>query len=213
MYQSAISFTANGLELEGIVAKPDKPQSACPMVVLCNAHPGLFGALNNTLMDSISKVLVQADIATLRFNYRGIGGSQGAFTNGEREAADVAAAVQLANGWPGIKKGHVGVLGYSFGAGVLLRSPEKLKGVRAAVLIAPPVSSFENAPLLRERFPKLFILGEQDKVAPPERIKDMLAQTRGNLETRIVLKVNHSWRGGESETALQCADFLFQHIR
>ncbi|MSP79311.1 MAG: hypothetical protein EXR67_07185 [Dehalococcoidia bacterium] len=213
MQQSAISFDVNGLSLEGIVAKPEGLSSPFPMAVLCNAHPGLFGALSNTLMDTLNSTFVQAGIATLRFNYRGVGGSAGTFSNGDQEGSDVFAAIRLANAWPGIRQGHIAVVGYSFGAGLLLRMREKLKGVRAVVLIAPPPASLERAPLLQEKLPKLFVVGGQDRVAPPMKIEQLLTTASYAPRLHIIAKVNHSWRGGETETAERCAAFLSQYVQ
>lgn len=208
MQQTAIAFDADGLTLEGIVARPSGPAGACPMAVLCHAHPALAGAMEHPLLLAFNKALVDAGIATLRFNFRGVGGSQGEFTNGEREAADVAAAVRLAGHWPGVRRGRVGLVAYSFGAGVVLRGRDRLKGVRAAVLISPPPASLASSRILTEKLPRLFLVGESDRIAQPARLQQLLSEADRASELRVVSGANHAWRGHEDEAARHAAEFL-----
>ena len=208
MQQTAIAFDADGLTLEGIVSRPSGMVVACPMAVLCHAHPALAGTMEHPLLLAFNKALVDAGIATLRFNFRGVGGSQGEFTNGEREAADVTAAVRLAGHWPGVRGGRVGLMAYSFGAGVVLRGKERIKGVRAAVLISPPPASLASSRFLKEKLPRLFLVGDADRIAQPTRLQQLLSEAGRASELRVVAGANHAWRGHEDEAARHAAEFL-----
>jgi hypothetical protein len=164
--------------------------------------------MEHPLLLAFNKALVDAGIATLRFNFRGVGGSQGEFTNGEREAADVAAAVRLAGHWPGVRQGRVGLVAYSFGAGVVLRSKEKLNGVRAAVLVSPPPASLASSRILNEKLPRLFLVGDSDRIAAPALLQHLLAEADRASELQVVSGANHAWRGHEDEAARHVAEFL-----
>ncbi|MBM3947387.1 MAG: hypothetical protein FJ315_08345, partial [SAR202 cluster bacterium] len=157
MQQTAIAFKSGDLNLEGIVARPSGTSGAIPIAVLCHAHPALAGTMEHPLLLAVNKALVDAGIATLRFNFRGVGASEGTFTNGEREGEDVAAALLVAGRWPGVRRGRVGVVAYSFGAGVVLRDKGRGRRARATVLVSPPPSALAGSRLLGEKVPRLIL--------------------------------------------------------
>lgn len=213
MQQTAIAFKSGALSLEGIVARPSATTGAFPVAVLCHAHPALAGTMEHPLLAAVNTALVDAGIATLRFNFRGVGASEGEFTNGECEAADVAAALNVAGRWPGVRRGRVAVVGYSFGAGVMLRDSSCIKGARAAVMASPPPSALAGSRLLGEKFPRLIIVGEADRIAQPERIRELVAGAAHAPALQVVAGANHAWRGHEGEAARLVAAFLAEGLR
>ncbi|MSQ11660.1 MAG: alpha/beta fold hydrolase [Dehalococcoidia bacterium] len=212
MQRSAISFKSGDLTLEGMVARPKAEGDPVPIVVLCHTHPAMAGTMTHPLLEAMSRALAATGIATFRFNFRGIGGSEGAFSNGEEEAADITAALQVAGRWPGTRRGRVGLVGHSFGAGVALRGLAARKGVRAEVLVAPPPAAISPERLEKDPTPKLFLVGEADRIAPPARLRELLASCGERVQLQVVPGANHTWRGAEEEAARLCSEFLARHL-
>ena len=77
MRQSAVSFEADGLTFEGVVAQPDEGTGPWPGVVICHPHPLHGGNMDNNVVLALALGLAQEGFVTLRFNFRGVGGSQG----------------------------------------------------------------------------------------------------------------------------------------
>ena len=89
MRQSAVSFKAKGLNFEGIVATPDDVSGPIPGVVICHPHPLFGGNMDNNVVIAVSFSLVEQGFATIRFNFRGVGNSDGEHTKGEQEYQEV----------------------------------------------------------------------------------------------------------------------------
>ena len=95
MRQSAVIFEANGLTFEGVLAQPDDSTDSVPGVVIC--HPGPLGGgnMDNNVVVAVSFALVEEGFATLRFNFRGVGNSQGEHSKGELEHQEALAALEF----------------------------------------------------------------------------------------------------------------------
>ena len=84
--QSAVSFKTEGLTFEGVVAQPDDGSGPWPGVVICHPHPLHGGSMDNNVVLALALGLVEEGFVTLRFNFRGVGGSEGEHTKGEKES-------------------------------------------------------------------------------------------------------------------------------
>ena len=102
MRQSAVSFEANGLKFEGILSTPDDLIGDVPGVVVCHPHPLFGGNMHNNVVSAVTYHLSTVGIATLKFNFRGVGNSEGEHSKGELEYQEVVAAQKLLSAWPGI---------------------------------------------------------------------------------------------------------------
>jgi alpha/beta superfamily hydrolase len=121
-------------------ANPDADRA----VVLCHPHPLYGGTMHSAVILAIAKVLAERGgdrVATLRFNYRGVGASDGSYGEGRGETLDARAAIrEMKQRLPHAK---VSVCGYSFGTGVGLRAAAIEGGVERVVLVAPAVRIFD----------------------------------------------------------------------
>ena len=104
MRQSSIAFDTKVLTLEGVVASPVGASGSLPGVVVCHPHPLFGGSMDNPLVLGVCQALVDEDFVALRFNFRGVGKSEGSFTGGEKEPEDVRAALGLLEQWPGVNR-------------------------------------------------------------------------------------------------------------
>ena len=208
MRQNAISFSSQQLTLEGVVSVPQGGPGRYPAVVVCHPHPVFQGDMDHPLVLAVCTALDQRGLATLRFNFRGVGRSEGEFTNGQKELEDVQAALKVASHWLGLNRRRMGLVGYSFGAAVILRGLSRLKNPKALVLISPPPTAVEVGPPRRDQRPRLFLVGDADRISPAERLGEVVASLAGSPELRIVPGVDHTWSGREAEAAEHTALFL-----
>ena len=153
--------TADGIELEALLEEATEPLGA---LVLCHPHPEHGGTMRAPILQAIADEALVRGLDVLRFNFRGIGGSQGAHGGGSAEMLDVDAAVSSLSGH---RVPAIGVAGWSFGAVLALRwQAESGSGIRY-VGIAPPVDSPLTPPLPGpgELLPaeRTFIVGDRDQ--------------------------------------------------
>ena len=212
MRQSAIVFKSRELNLEGVIASPSGLQGDFPGVVVCHPHPLFGGDMNNAVVTALCQALAEESFVALRFNFRGVGGSEGEFTKGDREHEDVFAALTLLRSWPGVKKGRVGVAGYSFGASMILSNLSSSKGARSLLLISPPLASLDNKDLVGDNRPKQFIVGDRDRLVPYPSLKEKVDVMDGSAHLLGVPAADHSWRGHEAEVARRAVDFFSETL-
>jgi alpha/beta superfamily hydrolase len=200
-----ITFTSEGLTLEGILHQP--VSSPCPAAAVCHPHPLYGGNMNNNVVAAVCRALAEAGIAGLRFNYRGVGRSEGKYGNGLGERTDAAAALAHLRQLAEVEQDRVGVIGYSFGATVALTAADE----RLAAVAAISVPAFsQGLPDLAIRCPTLLISGEQDEIAPPASLAT-LARTIGlQCQVTVVPGADHFWWGYEKELAELVAQFFRQ---
>ena len=139
MGEKAINFSSGALQLEGVLGCPEGAAGPLPGVVLCHPGPTGGGNMNNNLVLSVHTALIQTGFVSLRFNFRGVGNSQGVHAQGEEEAEDAEAALSLLKDRPEVDGARVGMAGYSFGSGVILGSLARYSNSRAFVLFSPSV--------------------------------------------------------------------------
>lgn len=136
--------------IEGFAGEPSlearlrAPLGATRAVLLCHPHPLYGGTMHSAVPLAITKVLAERGektVATLRFNYRGVGASEGSYGDGLGETFDARAALRfLREHAPGAK---LSVCGYSFGTWVGLRAAAMERGVERVALVAPAVRIFD----------------------------------------------------------------------
>ena len=212
MRQQSIAFRSGRLTLEGIVTLPSVGRGDCPGVVVCHAHPVLGGNMTSDVTHAICQSLDEAGIATFRFNFRGVGGSEGNFDQGKGEQDDLKSAFDTFRKWPGVKKSSVGVAGVSFGAVVSLDFFNKHQGQSALALVSPTVAAMRRSRLDKIKGGKLLVAGEQDKLAPADELIS-LGSVSPSVDCRVVSGADHTWAGHESEVARQIAEFFTGALR
>ncbi len=212
MRQSAISFRSGRLTLDGVLSTPEGLPDGVPALVVCHSHPMLGGSMDDPVVLAICRATDAAGTATLRFNFRSVGESEGRFTNGAEEHRDVRAALDVVRRWPGIDGKRVAVAGYSFGATMILRGFRRLKAARSVVLVAPTVQSLQVEGFRRDDRPRLVIAGRDDQLAPSLAIQRELDGARQPLRFEEVAAADHSMRGHETEIGQVVADFVSESL-
>ena len=212
MRQSAVSFEADGLTFEGVVAQPDDGAGPWPGVVICHPHPLHGGNMDNNVVLALALGLAQEDFVTLRFNFRGVGGSQGEHTVGERESQEVLAALELIKAWPDTN-GKTGLIGYSFGTSVILRHGKLHDEADAIVLVSPPFRAVEDTPLKESKVPAMIVTGDRDRLVDSTQLDAELASFKNAIEFKLFDGVDHFWYGQESRLVPEVHRFFTDKLK
>ena len=198
-----ITFTSEGLTLEGVLHPP--ASAPFPAAAVCHPHPLYGGDMNNSVVVAVCQALAEAGIASLRFNYRGVGRSEGTYGDGLGERADAAAALAYLRRLADVEQDKVGIVGYSFGATVALTAADE----RVAAAAAISIPSFgQDVPSLALRCPTLLISGEQDEIAPAASLATLARTIGPQCQMSVVPGADHFWWGHEEELAERVAQFF-----
>ncbi len=170
----AIPIGEGALALEGIYVAGASGVDAG--AVIAPPHPLYGGSMDSPVVAEVAHACARAGLATLRFNWRGVGASAGA-PSGESQHADLDYAAALEH-LAATVEGPLAVCGYSFGAAAALRAAATSPRVRQAILVAPPPALLGSAALGAVRR-ALVIAGEADAIAPPEALRALVAGSPG----------------------------------
>jgi uncharacterized protein len=197
--ERAITFYSAGQPsflLEGVLHKPIKVEHA-PVVVLCHPQPA-SSDMRDPLTAALAQSLpVEAGMIALRFNFRGVGKSQGQQTDGRMEPLDLAGAINVALAQPGVDRDKVCVIGHGFGANIaLMYAPydPRIRTVVAVSLLLYRVGS--GFPKAFER-PKLFVTGEEDEICPRHKLEIFVEQQPGAKGINVITGARYLMRGHE----------------
>lgn len=163
-------------------------QDPAAIAVVCHPHPLGGGTLHNKVVFRAARGLEAANVATLRFNFRGVGASAGRHEDGEGEQGDVQAAIDWClRKHPG-KKLLVG--GFSFGAWVASRVACELPIVDAIFLIGTPVNKYDFGYLRYCEKPMLFLHGTEDEHGDVDKLEKVVEHVR-NAESVVITGADH----------------------
>ncbi len=213
MRQSAVSFKAKGMNFEGIMATPDDVSSPVPGVVICHPHPLFGGNMDNNVVLAVSFSLVEQGFATLRFNFRGVGNSDGEHSKGEQEHQEVLGAFEMLKAWPGVDSRRLGLSGYSFGTSVILGSSAVQKKARSIALISPNIRALSDTPLKKSRTPTLIITGSRDKLVEAENLQANLDAFARPPEFTVISGADHFWGGMERQLVGPVVEFFAENLK
>ncbi|NNF64773.1 MAG: alpha/beta hydrolase [Acidimicrobiia bacterium] len=189
-------------------ARWDLPQAPRSLIVFCHPHPLQGGTMTAPLLEKIVARLVEVDLGVLRFNFRGIGGSTGTWSDGVGEVDDVAAAVQKAqSAHPQL---DLSLIGWSFGAATALCWQARDQAFMPYVGIAPPVESDLTPPLpdggSLAPARRKFILGDRDQFVTVEALTAYADEIGAEIE--ILKASDHFFYFREDKVARAIIDFL-----
>jgi alpha/beta superfamily hydrolase len=182
-----------------------------PIALLLHPHPEHGGTMNNKIVYALYQAFARRGYAALRFNFRGVGRSQGSFDRGEGELSDAAAALDwLQANNPNASACWVG--GFSFGAWIgmqlLMRRPE----IDGFLSIAPPANMYDFSFLAPCPSSGLIVNGDRDDVVPPDSVTKLvtkLSQQRHiTVDHRVIPGANHYFHGRMTELVGHIDNYL-----
>ncbi len=213
MRQTAIAFRSKRLTLEGVLSLPEGLPQPYPAIVMCHPHPMLGGNMDNPVVTSVCRAACEGGIASFRFNFRGVEGSEGEFKSGDAVHEDIKSALNMMRRWPGVDGKRIALVGYSFGAGAILRGLRHFRRARILALIAPPLSSIGDSRIVKDRRSKLFIVGQKDQLVSSVELQRTLDGVREPLQFREIAGGDHSLSGCEWETADEVVGFVRETLQ
>lgn len=182
------------------------------VVVFAHPHPQYGGTMHTKAVYQGTKGLVRVGCAVLRFNFRGVGRSDGQFANGDGEADDFRAALNyLAARYPGVP---LWAAGFSFGAWIALETGAADPRVSVLIGIAPPVvtsvsgMNYTFPRTLASRKPKFFVQGEADEVCPIEGMWAFYGRLEEPKELVVIDAADHLFEGKTQEVGEALEELL-----
>ena len=204
--EERVTFPVGDITLEGLLSVP--AQAPRIGAVVCHPHPLYGGEMHNNIVSALVDAFRSAGIATLRFNFRGVGNSEGEHDEGNAEVDDVKAAVTCLLSRQAVTT--VVVAGYSFGSMVGLRAGTDDSRVHKLIGVALPIGMRDASFLLNANKPKLLISGNHDNYSPIPGLQDLVAKLPDPKSLVIVDGADHFFWGLESQVAKAAVEFL-QH--
>jgi len=210
--QSAVSFKTEGLTFEGVVTQPDEGTGPWPGVVICHPHPLHGGSMDNNVVLALALGLVEDGFVTLRFNFRGVGSSEGEHTKGEMEYQEALGALDLIKAWPDTND-RIGLVGYSFGTSVVAGHSNLHSEVEAIALVSPSFKTVEGTPLKQSKIPTLITTGDRDRLVDSEQLDAELASFEQAPQFKLFDGVDHFWYGQEARLVPEVSRFFTEQLK
>lgn len=186
-------------------------QRNAPAALILHPNPVHGGTMNNKVVYTLYQSFVRQGFSVLRFNFRGVGRSQGKFDNGVGELSDAATAldwIQQVN--PDASTFWVG--GFSFGSWIALQLLMRRPEIEGFVTVSPPVNMYDFSFLSPCPAPGLIVQGTQDSVVPVDNVTTFAGkvakQRNADIDYRIIEGADHFFR----DTMPQLSDNLDDYI-
>jgi alpha/beta superfamily hydrolase len=162
------------------------------VAVLCHPHPQHKGTMTNKVVHTMARAMNDLGIPALRFNFRGVGASEGEYADGTGEIDDVeAVAKYVRDRWPAAE---LWLAGFSFGAVVAARAAVRL-GPSQLISIAPAVNILGRVLVAQPTMPWLIIQGESDEVVPANDVIEWVKTLDPQPELLVMPDVGHFFHG------------------
>ncbi len=184
-----IRFASGGLQLEGLL----KVGTADRGMVISHPHPLYGGDMHNPVVAAVAAACESKGWSTLRFNFRGVGGSGGRYDEGSGEQQDVRAAISCLRQRARI--GRLDLAGYSFGSWVNAAVASADCGIEKQMMISPPVGipGFDMPDAIFGLY--LVVAGDRDEIAPIGKIRRLLAKWNPGARLEIIAGADHFYGG------------------
>lgn len=203
-----ITFSSqDGLKLEGLVYRFDDDKQR-PAAVVCHPHPLYGGNMHTSLVADIAHALVDRGFVVLRFNFRGVGGSEGVHDGGYGEQQDVAGALDALMARDDVDPERVYLVGWSFGARVGLTHGARDDRLAGFAVVGLPTDSLDQDFMQGDLRPMLLLAGENDHISRAGKLKRWAEGLAGPARVVVLNDTDHFLAGREQEGSALVANFL-----
>lgn len=178
--------------------------------VIAHPHPLYGGTMDNKVVTTLARIYRELGIAVARFNFRGVGASEGNHDNGDGEVQDLlAAAKHLQSGCSGSR---LLIAGYSFGAAVAAAASVEALPAHL-LLVAPPVGRYPFAPEGAFPCPVLMVLGDRDDLVDAQQAQHWARALSSPAECRVIAGADHFFDGNLKDLTESVAPVLSMSLR
>lgn len=182
-------------------------QATAPIAVLLHPHPQHGGTMNNKVVYALYQSFVRRGFSVLRFNFRGVGRSQGRFDNGQGELSDAASALDWLQG-QNPNAADCWIAGFSFGAWISMQLMMRRPEIGGFVSIAPPANFYDFSFLAPCPASGMIVHGDADELVPPAAVSKLAHKLAGQknikIDYRVVPNADHFFS--------QHLDALIEHV-
>jgi alpha/beta superfamily hydrolase len=208
-----VTFTGPAGRIEGRF-QPSKQRGA-PIAIVLHPHPQFGGTMNNKIVYDLFYAFVARGFSALRFNFRGVGRSQGSFDHGAGELSDAASALDWVQAVTPEAK-SCWIAGVSFGAWIgmqlLMRRPE----IEGFISVAPPANRFDFSFLAPCPSSGLIVHGDADRVAPLKDVETLVSKLKTQkgivIEQSVIAGANHFFDNKTDELIASCSSYLDKRL-
>lgn len=189
-------------KLEALLEEPEDtaPRAAA---LVCHPHPLFGGTMHNKVVHRVARALRTSGYVVLRFNFRGVGKSEGGHDLGVGEIEDASAALEwLRHRYPGLP---YTLAGFSFGSRVILSLGCGLADAARLIVLGFPAKRDPVGVLAVCMVPKIFIQSTHDEYGPPPEMEELYAQVAEPKRLIWVEAQDHFFAGGLDELERQVA--------
>jgi len=199
-----ITISGPAGQLEGLLDTAPSADGSRAAVV-CHPHPLYGGTMTNKVAHMLAKAFNDAGAVAVRFNYRGVGASEGRYDEGNGETADALAVLEWTRReWPGAE---LWLGGFSFGGAVAIRAAHA-RDIRRLVTVAPAVDRIPVAHTDLPRCPWLIVQGDSDELVDPGRIERWRASLPVTPELALLRGAEHFFHGKLTELRRVVVEWL-----
>jgi alpha/beta superfamily hydrolase len=199
--QEKITFRADAYEIEGRLSRASGPRG----VVISHPHPAYGGSMHNRVVVTIQRMFAEFGFTTLRFNFRGVGNSQGHYDRGIGEQTDVRQAIGYLEN---LEIRDLYLAGYSFGTWVNAKVGCLADTLAGMVMVSPPAAFMAFDSALPLRCLRLIVTGGRDEFAPADRIRPLHAQWNPAARFEVIPQADHFYSGCHDQLAERLSRWL-----
>ena len=183
-------------QLEVLTTYPESPANPPTIAVICHPHPLYGGTMHNKVVYTLARSFNNMELATVRFNFRGVGMSHGEYNNGIGETDDLLAILR----WLKIccPQQPIWLAGFSFGAYVAARAAKQWP-IKQLICVAPPIENFPFKELPPFSCPWLLMQGDKDEIVPPRAVFSWVASLANPPQLIKILGADHFFHGHLTE--------------
>ena len=194
MREEKVFIPSDSIQLEGLLSVQEA-SSVKGGVVLCHPHPQYGGDMDNPVITTAAEVASEQGFSTLRFNFRGVGKSEGSYGDGVGERIDVEASIHYLHSTQKDSRLPLILLGYSFGACIGFSAAVHDKRIRGMVAIAPPLELYDFGFLKGCKKSKLVIAGNRDFFCPTTQLEKWYQQLEDPKSLVLIQGADHFFLG------------------
>lgn len=183
-------------DIEVLITQPEAITESTPITVISHPHPLYGGSMTNKVVHILAKSFSELGAITVRFNFRGVGKSEGEYDHGIGEAEDLQALVAELKQWR--PQAPLWLAGFSFGAYVTTRAQEAIKAEKL-LLVAPPVSMYPFNEIAEINIPWIVIQGGQDEIIDASAVKKWVDERPNQPQLIWMEDASHFFHGKLNE--------------